>query len=154
MADYISQYTGEQIDTSVGAAIHFEAVFGSTSYADILAAYNAGRTVSARKGLQHYQLALLAAPAITFSQTNAGAKTITLLTVTNADAWSEVTLDLDELITAAENGEKPLLIAGNAEQILSTDTLNDRTPSVTENAAELFLYQVVVPLAKSPFRTN
>lgn len=110
MANYVSTHTGAEIDAAVDAAIHFEAIYGSTTYAEIKAAFDAGRTVSARKGFQCFQLANLVAAAISFSLANAGAKTITLLTVTNADVWSENTYNIGDAIDAIENASAPVII--------------------------------------------
>lgn len=110
MANYVSTHTGAEIDAAVDAAIHFEAVYGSTTYAEIKAAFDAGRTVSARKGFQHFQLGLFAASGVTFKSTNAAQKTITLLSVTNADVWSETVLDIGAELAAVQAASSPAIL--------------------------------------------
>lgn len=110
MATYVSTHTGAQIDAGIDAAILFEAVYGSTTYAEITAAYNAGRTVIAKKGTTRYQLTLIAGTAITFAWTNSATKTLATISVSNADVWSENTYNIGDAIDAAQDASSPAIV--------------------------------------------
>ena len=114
----------------------FVATYGTTKYAEIKAAYNAGKICTVFKDKRYYYIKLIDTASITFASSN-GKDTLYSLTVSSADSWSTYTgqlqskLTFDSAPTAGSNN--PVTSKGIKTAI---DTVNAKGLIVKEISGE------------------
>lgn len=76
----------------------FVAKYGTTKYAEVKAAYDAGKICTVFKDKRYYYIKLIDTASITFASSN-GKDTLYSLTVSSADSWSTYTGQLQSKLT-------------------------------------------------------
>ena len=76
----------------------FVATYGTTKYAEVKAAYDAGKICTVFKDKRYYYIKLIDTASITFASSN-GKDTLYSLTVSSADSWSTYTGQLQSKLT-------------------------------------------------------
>ena len=76
----------------------FVATYGTTKYAEVKAAYDAGKICTVIKDKRYYYIKLIDTASITFASSN-GKDTLYSLTVSSADSWSTYTGQLQSKLT-------------------------------------------------------
>ena len=114
----------------------FVATYGTTKYAEVKTAYDAGKICTVFKDKRYYYIKLIDTASITFASSN-GKDTLYSLTVSSADSWSTYTGQLQSKLTfdsAPTAGSKNPVTSDGIKSAI--DTVNAKGLTVKEISGE------------------